>query len=137
MPDANLDIYADLSLDVDGEQIHIDGQGETVVVDLPRLRAGRKLLASSPFRRRLWRGLADADALLRRAGVTLDVRLRGRSLGRLGVDGRRGGIARLLLGSGDDSAASRSRRTSWLAVSAAFGLAALAGAWLSRRGRHR
>ena len=130
-----LDIYADLSLDVDGEAIHIDGQGETVVVDLPRLRTGRKLLATSPFRRRLWQGLADADAYLRHIGVTLDVRVRGRRLGRLGVNGRRGGIARLLLGSANREAAPPLRRRPWLVLGAIAGASALVGAWLMRRTR--
>lgn len=132
---APLDIYADLSLEVDGEPIHVTGTGERVVVDLPRLRTGRKLLASSPFRRRLWQGLADADAYLRRAGVTLDVHLRGRRLGSLGVEGRRGGIARLLLGSADREPTPLMRRRPWRTLAVVAGVAALAGAWLTSRTR--
>ena len=88
----HLDVTADLRIDVDGEPVHVRGHGDTLVVELPSVRAGRRRLAAEPASRD---GLARADAALRDAGLTLDVRLRGVRLSRLGRGGHLGGLARL------------------------------------------
>ena len=88
----HLDVTADLQIDVDGEPVHVRGRGDTLVVELPSLRAGRRLLAAEPASRA---GLARADAALRDAGLALDVHLRGVRFGRLGRGSRLGGLARL------------------------------------------
>jgi len=92
-----LDVLADLTLAVDGEDIRIQGDGELVVVDLPTLRAGRRLLQSGP-----WSGAVrqkrtqQFNTALTTAGITVDVRYQGDTIARVGARARPNAAARLL-----------------------------------------
>jgi hypothetical protein len=90
--DRALDVHADLTLTVDGSAVSIRGYGDLVVVAAPSLSAVRRLARD---------GEAFLDDLhlldhLRRADVTLDVRVRGRSVGRAGPDVDPGLLSRAL-----------------------------------------
>lgn len=137
-----LDVSADLELQVDGETIHIRGDGPRFVVDLPSLRAGSAVMRGGPFRTHRRARLSRIDDLLRRAGLTADVRLSGVRLARLGAGARPGAFARLLrLGAvevwparspGRSLGRSLRRRPGVAALAA--GAAGLAAAlWLRRR----
>jgi hypothetical protein len=89
--DRPLDVDADLTLTVDGAAVSIRGYGDLVVVSAPSLAALRTLArtgASHLGTERLDR-LRDAD-------VTLDVRVRGRSVARLGAGVDPGPLSRAL-----------------------------------------
>ena len=78
-----LEVLADLRLAVDGEDIDIRGTGDQIVVDLPSLRAGRRLLASGPFATDRARTTGRVHEALRISGLTAEVRLRGDSIARI------------------------------------------------------
>jgi hypothetical protein len=96
-----LEVFADLELEVDGAPIDISATGDRIVVDLPSLRAGRRLLDAKPLkgaaRARAGRRVQDALDL---AGLTLEVRLRGDRIAVLG-DGAQPGRLGALLGLGE------------------------------------
>jgi hypothetical protein len=77
--DRPLDVDADLTLTVDDETVTIRGYGDLVVVAAPSLSVVRTLArtAAPPLDGRLLAHLEDAD-------VRLDVRVRGRSVARVG-----------------------------------------------------
>lgn len=92
-----LEVYSDLQLAVDGDTIDVQAQGDEIIVDLPTLRSGRRLLAPDLFsgrtRSKRARRLHDA---LQNAGLTLDVRLAGDSIARIGRGARPGRLGTLL-----------------------------------------
>jgi hypothetical protein len=92
-----LEVLADLTLAVDGENIDVRGEGDVVVVDLPNLRAGRRLLNSGPWTaaERQTRSRQFNEAL-QIAGLTIDVRLHGETVARIGAKARPNAIARFL-----------------------------------------
>jgi len=77
--DRALDIDADLTLTVDDRTVTIRGYGDLVVVTAPSLSVVRTLARTGvpPLDDHLLDHLSDAD-------VTLDVRVRGRSVARVG-----------------------------------------------------
>lgn len=82
---------------MDGEDVDIHAQGDRIVVDLPTLRAGRRLFAADIFSRRLDRGNAQRlHELLQEMGLTLDVQLTGESIARMGRGARPGRFASLI-----------------------------------------
>lgn len=81
-----LDVFADLTLTVDDAPVSIRGYGDLVVVDAPSLAAVRALEAGTG---------APLERLLT-ADVTLDVRVRGRSVARATPGGRAGPLGRAL-----------------------------------------
>jgi hypothetical protein len=92
-----LEVLADLRLAVDGENINIQADGERIVVDLPSLRAGRRLLAAQPLsgsrRPQSTEQLHDA---LEIAGLTAEVRLQGDVIARIGAGAQPGRLGQLL-----------------------------------------
>lgn len=92
-----LEVLADVQLAVDGEEIDVRGHGDHIVVDVPSLRAGRRLFTTGPFaaefRARTTRRLHEA---LRSAGLSAEVRLRGDPIARIGVGARPGALGRML-----------------------------------------
>mgnify|MGYP006297253323 CR=1 FL=1 len=92
-----LEVFADLHLDVEGEDISIQSNGDHIVMDLDSLRAGRRLLAAEPLSgdpglvaiRRIGEGL-------RGAGLTLEVRLDGDSFVWIGKNTQPGRIGQFL-----------------------------------------
>lgn len=92
-----LEVLADLQVAVDGEAVNVQADGDHVVVDLPSLRAGRRILAAYPIssakRPRSTDRLHDA---LQIAGLTVEVRLQGETVARIGEGAQPGRLARLL-----------------------------------------
>lgn len=134
-----LEVLADLQLAVDGDDIDIRGTGDRIVVDLPNLRAGRRLLTSGPFasgqRARTTGRIHEA---LRISGLTAEVQLRGDPVARLGADARPGGVGRLLNLDGIEVQPTRPlraalRRRPILTVLVVAGLLLALGWWLFRR----
>ena len=89
--DRPLDVDANLTLTVDGAAVSIRGYGDLVVVAAPSLSAVRTLArtAAPPLDGRLLPHLEDAD-------VRLDVRVRGRSVARVGSGIDAGPLSRAL-----------------------------------------
>jgi len=92
-----LEVLADLTLAIDGEDIQIQGDGEVVVVDLPSLRAGQRLLQSGPWSGDVRRLRTEQfNTALRTAGITVEIRCRGETIARLGSRATPNAVARLL-----------------------------------------
>ena len=134
-----LEVLADLQLAVDGDDIDIRGTGDRIVVDLPNLRAGRRLLTSGPFasgqRARMTGRIHEA---LRISGLTAEVQLRGDPVVRLGAGARPGRVGRLLNLDGIEVQPTRPlraalRRRPILTVLVVAGLLLGLGWWLFRR----
>lgn len=91
-----LEVLADLQLAVDGENIDIQADGDYIVVDLPSLRAGKRIVEAEPISR--WRRAHSGRA--RRAldlvGLTLEVQLRGESIAVIGAEAEPSRIGQLL-----------------------------------------
>ena len=89
--DRALDVDADLTLTVDGAAVSIRGYGDLVVVSGPSLSVLRTLARTGapPLDAHLLDHLQDAD-------VTLDVRVRGRSVARIGPGIDPGPLSRAL-----------------------------------------
>ena len=98
MPDLHpLSVVADLDLSVDGEEVSIDAEGDVIVVQVPSARAGARLLQSGPFAAgQRGKRLRQTSRMLRAVGLTLEVRVEGDVVARLGKDARAGSLARLL-----------------------------------------
>jgi hypothetical protein len=92
-----LEILADLQLAVDGEPVDIQAHGDRIVVDLPSLRAGRRILQAEPLsgdrRAASTRRIREA---LQVAGFTLEVRLQGDPIALVGREASPGRWERLL-----------------------------------------
>jgi hypothetical protein len=134
-----LEVLADLQLVVDGEDIDIRGTGDRIVVDLSSLRAGRRLLASGPFasaqRARTTGRIHEALDI---SGLTVEVRLRGDPVARLGAEAQPGAVGRLLNLNGIEVHPIRPlqavlHRRPVLATTVAIGLLVGLGWWLFRR----
>jgi hypothetical protein len=87
--DRALDVDADLTLTVDDATVRIRGYGDLIVVAAPSLSAVRTLARTDapPLDGHLLDALRDAD-------VTLDVRVRGRSVARAGPNVEPGPLSR-------------------------------------------
>jgi hypothetical protein len=135
-----LEVLADLQLAVDGEDIDIRGTGDRIVVDLSSLRAGRRLLASGPFASaQRARTTGRVHEALDIAGLTVEVRLRGDPVARLGAEAQPGTIGRLLNLDGIEVRPTQPlravlRRRPVLTAAVVIGLVAGLGWWLFRRG---
>ncbi|MFB6103391.1 MAG: hypothetical protein ABEJ73_12615 [Haloplanus sp.] len=88
LDDPALDVYADLTLDIGESRVSIRGYGDLVVVAAPTVAAARALARGS--------GIHPLVDRLRAAGVTLDLRVRGRSVARAGPEYDPGPLARAL-----------------------------------------
>ncbi len=132
-----LEVLADLQLAVDGEDIDIRGTGDHIVVDLPSLRAGRRLLSSGPFATNRARTTGRVHEVLRISGLTAEVRLQGDPIARLGAGARPGTLGRLLNLDGVEVRPTRPlraavRRRPLVTGAVVAGLLALLGWWLLR-----
>ena len=133
-----LDVLADLNLAVDGEDISIEGDGDRIVVDLPSLRAGRRLVNSGPFA--LGRRSAQMNQLhrsLQGAGLSVEVRLQGDPIARVGAGAQPGLLSRALdLGAVEVRPAQPLlrglRRRPLLVVAVITGLVLVLGWWIRR-----
>jgi hypothetical protein len=91
-----LEILADLRLAVDGEGIDIRADGDRIVVDLPSLQAGRRLLAAEPLARNRSRTLQRSHAALEAMGVSAEFQLNGAPFARVGAGTRPGRLGKIL-----------------------------------------
>jgi hypothetical protein len=91
-----LEVFADLQVAIDGEDVDVQADGDHVIVNLPSLRAGRRILNAYPLsagkRPRSTDRVHDA---LQIAGITVEVRLQGETVARIGEGARPGRLARL------------------------------------------
>jgi len=134
-----LEVLADLQLAVDGEPIDVRATGDHIVVDVPSLRAGRRLLMSGPFATDRARTTDRLHEALQIAGLSAEVRLQGDPVARIGAGARPGALARLLGIDGVEVQPTRPlraavRRRPVVAVAVIAGLLALVG-WLIARNR--
>lgn len=91
-----LDVLADLRLAVDGETIDIHGDGDRIVVNLPSLRAGRRVLSSGPFGTgHRQKRLRQAQEALDLSGLTVEVRIQNDVVARAGAGATPGALSRL------------------------------------------
>jgi len=79
---APLDVQADLTLTVEGQPVTVESFTDLVVVDLPSVRV------AVPLARGTLRYLDDLEALLCTTGLTLEVRVAGTRVVRIGADAR-------------------------------------------------
>jgi hypothetical protein len=93
---APLDVVADLSLAVDGHDVHIRADGATIIVEAENLRAMRRLLTSLPADRRNPQRLGRLHGALQTADLTVEVRAGGEMIARMGADADAGAMSRLL-----------------------------------------
>lgn len=128
-----LHVLADLSLALDDEDIAIRGDGDRIVVDLPSLAAGRKLLQAGPFSPSQRRsGLAKVNTVLRETGLTIEFHYAGEAIARLGTEARPGAIAQALnLGDVEVRPAQSLRAAARRRPALTLGLAAALAALLS------
>ena len=130
-----LEVLADLQLAVDGEDISIQADGDRVVVALPSLEAGRRVLKAVPFARRSQaRTTRQAQEALSEVGLTLEVRLDGKTLAVVGREARPGRLGRFLPTGGvelrpAEAFRQAARRRPLLAASVVGGMLILVG-WL-------
>ncbi len=90
-----LDVQADMLVSHTKGEVKITGQGDHIGVDLRSPKLGRYMI---------WKGrqqlrpatLRRADEALRSAGLSVDVTMRGRQVGRLGKDAKPALFDRLL-----------------------------------------
>lgn len=132
-----LEVLADLRLAVDGEDIEIRGTGNHVVVDLPSLRAGRRLLTSGPFATDRAQTTGRIHEVLDLSDITVEVRLRGDSIARLGAGARPGAFGRALSLDGVEvrptpPVRAAVRRRPLVTAGVILGLLVLVGWWLLR-----
>ena len=92
-----LEVLADLTLAIDGEDVQIRGDGDVLVVDVPSVRAARRLLSSGPWSADVRKKRTDQfNEALRMAGITIDVRYKGEVVARLGSGAQPNAASRLL-----------------------------------------
>lgn len=132
-----LEVLADLRLAVDGENIDIRGTGDRIVVDLPTLRAGRRLLSSGPFASDRARTTGRVHEALAMSGITAEVRLQGDPVARIGAEARPGALGRLLQLEGVEvrptpTLRATLRRRPFVTAAVVVGVLTLLGWWLLR-----
>jgi hypothetical protein len=139
MPRRTVEVLADLMLTVEGEDIAIRGEGKRIVIDLPSLGAGRKLLYAGPFTQaQRTASTTRAHEVLTKQGLALEVRYQGDVVARLGAGARPSAIARVLnLGTVEVRPAqpvvTAARRRPGLTLGIGALLAVLVGFFLFRR----
>ena len=130
-----LNVVADLALSVDEADVQVTADGDVIVLELPDVRAARKLLQTAPAGRSRAERLAQIHDLLTAAGLTVEVWLHDEILARLGKNARPGGTSRLFrLGNLEvrpgRSLASAARRKPGTVAALLAGFASLLGASL-------
>jgi hypothetical protein len=85
---APLTVRTDLTLSVDGRPVDVSSTGERLFVEFPSLSAAVRTFARSPptARRRLHELLTTTD-------LTVELRVRGRTVALVGADARPGGLS--------------------------------------------
>ena len=132
-----LEVLADLQLAVDGEPIDVRGTGDHIVIDLPSLQAGRRLLTSGPLASHRARTTHRIHEALESVGLSAEVRLQGDSIARVGAGARPGTFGRLLGLKGVEvrpapPLRSTIRRRPLVTAAVIFGLTTVIAWWLLR-----
>lgn len=132
-----LEVLADLQLALDGEHIDIQADGDRIVVNLPSLRAGRRLLEAEPIARWPQRAAQRAQETLDVAGLTVEVQLQGDVIAVMGAEAQPGSAARLLRLDGVELRPAQTlrqvvRRRPFLSAAVVGGLFVIVG-WLVAR----
>ncbi|PSQ96488.1 MAG: hypothetical protein BRD55_06570 [Bacteroidetes bacterium SW_9_63_38] len=133
-----LDVHADLQLTVDGEDIDIQSAGDRIMVEVPSLDAGRRVLHAVPFSQRgRARTARQAQEILTEVGLTLELQLDGTPLAVIGADARPGRLGRFLPTGGVELHPSQTLRRAarerpFLAVAVVGGFFALIGWCVAR-----
>jgi hypothetical protein len=92
-----LSVLADLDLSIDGEDFTLYGDGERLVMNAPRLRSLRRLLTTGPLAMSNAEQNAERFAeALELAGLTLEVRVQGDTVARIGKDATPNALGQLL-----------------------------------------
>lgn len=92
-----LEVLADLTLAIEGEDLQIRGDGDVLVVDVPSVRAARRLLSSGPWSADVRKKRTDQfNEALRMMGITIDVHYKGEVVARLGSGAQPNAVSRLL-----------------------------------------
>jgi uncharacterized Zn-binding protein involved in type VI secretion len=86
-----LSVTAELELEVEGHPVTVVGYGDLVVAEASSLRGARALLGGATTL-----PVAEVGPSLRHADVTVDVRVRGVSVARLGPETDAGLVSRLI-----------------------------------------
>jgi len=130
-----LEVLADLQVAVDGEDIAVQSDGDRIVVELPSLEAGRRVLEAVPLAHRSQaRTTRQAQDVLSEVGLTLEVQLDGETLAVVGTDARPGRLGRFMPTGGIELRPARTLRQAvrerpFLAAVVVAGLFVLVG-WL-------
>ena len=91
-----LEVLADLTLAIDGEDLQIRGDGDVLVVDVPSVRAARRLMSSGPWSAEVRQKRVDQfNEALRMAGITINVRYKSEVVARLGAEAQPNAGSRL------------------------------------------
>lgn len=91
-----LDVFADLNLTVDGETVDVQADGKRIVVDLPSLQAGRRMLKAAPIAGGGQAQSGRARQVLEAAGLTVEVQLQGTPIAVIGAEATPNQVGRLL-----------------------------------------
>lgn len=91
-----LEVLADLRLAVDGEPVDVRGTGDHIVVDLPSVRAGRRLLNSGPFATHPGRTTHQIHEALQEVELSAEVRLKGAPVAHIGTGAQPGMLGKML-----------------------------------------
>ena len=90
-----LDVDGQLSLEVGSATIRIEAQGDTLVIELPSLEAGREILKHLPKGGDTRTGLRRTHEGLVAVGLSLRIQIASKTIARLGVGARAGFASRL------------------------------------------
>ena len=94
-----LEVVGQVMVEMGGGSARIEALGDRIVVELPSLGAGLSSIRGLSSGRGRGESIRKVDAALRGAGLSLEVAVGGRTVGRLG-EGSRPGLASKLLGLG-------------------------------------
>lgn len=90
-----LEVLADLQLAVDGKDVDIQADGDHIVVDVPSLQVGRRLMSSGPLAQGGARTSRRVHKALSGTGLSAEIRLNGTPFARLGRGAHPGRLERL------------------------------------------
>ena len=93
---APLDVIADLSLVVDGDDVYIHGNGDTVVVEVEGWGTVRRILQGLPGSYRNTDRLGRLHGALEAADLTVEVHAAGDLIARMGADAEVSAMSSLL-----------------------------------------
>ena len=91
-----LDVLGELMVEIGDSSVRVEARGDTIVVELPSLRAGYAILRRSPGGRGRGRTIRRVHDGLAGAGLRLEVRVGPSTIGVMGLGARSGLISRLL-----------------------------------------